>query len=99
MVRELTRNGILKGENVHRFCYVPRRRVRLLAERLGCPWLGDEYARTEHSSSIYAFIKEHLPENPTFSNSFDLPLRSAIDYGWLEGIDLTSFGADKEEEE
>jgi hypothetical protein len=100
VVRELTRKGVLNGEDVHRYCYVPRRRIRrLLADRLGCPWLGDEYARTEHSRSIYAFIKEHLPANPTFTNSFDLALRAAIDDGWLDGIDPTWLGTDEEDEE
>jgi hypothetical protein len=73
VLRELVRMRLVTREDVHPFCYGPVRRLRQFLEGLG--WQDDE-DRTVHdrSRSIYDFVAEHHPDDPTFGNAFDIPL-------------------------
>jgi len=72
-LRELVRLEVFNRKDVHPFCYAPIRRLRQFLERLG--WHDDENASVhDRSRSIHAFIAEHLPDNPTFGNAFDIPI-------------------------
>lgn len=54
-------------------CFVHRRAVRLFLARLGLP---EEKSHDKEGGSraIYDFLSHHLPGDPSFGGSFDLPL-------------------------
>ncbi|MDP2856998.1 MAG: hypothetical protein Q8P50_03365 [Bacillota bacterium] len=73
VIRELARRGVLTTEHVHRYCYVPRGRVRQLMDSLGCPNMEDEIP-VERSTVIYDYLHRYLGIGATFDGTFDLPL-------------------------
>lgn len=73
VLRELVRMGIVELDDVHPYCFAPVRRLRRFLERLG--WRDDEDGTVhDRSRSIYEFVAEHHPDDPTFGNAFDIPL-------------------------
>ncbi len=73
VLRELVRIRLVTREDVHAYCYAPVRRLRQFLERLG--WQDDEDLTVhDRSRSIYEFVAEHYPDDPTFGNAFDIPL-------------------------
>jgi hypothetical protein len=75
VLRELVRHGLVQQPAIHRYCFVPEKRVRcLLWRHLGAQSM-ENIPPHEQSAKIYEFLKEHLGrEKATFDGSFDLPL-------------------------
>ncbi|GAM10429.1 hypothetical protein OR1_02718 [Geobacter sp. OR-1] len=75
VMRELARKKIINNQLAHRYCYVPRRPVRNLLERLGCHGLNNGFDHETRSKMIHEFLCTHLGDKKaTFENSYDLPL-------------------------
>ena len=81
VVRELVHGGFLQNPHVHKYCYVPVRRVVRLLIGMGCSELKDSsLERWELSAIIHRFLCKHLgEEDATFGGDFDLPLLAAVD--------------------
>jgi hypothetical protein len=78
LLRELVRHRIVTSPFAHRWCYLPHRRARDLIERVGGPsWTGFEQLYV-FSTEIHAFLSRHL-DDPTFDQSFDIPLTIVAD--------------------
>lgn len=78
LLRELVRHRIVASPFAHRWCYLPHRRARNLIERVGGPsWTGFERLYV-FSTEIHAFLSWHL-DDPTFDQSFDIPLTIVAD--------------------
>jgi len=76
IIRELLRAGILTNPAMHRYAYVPVRRVRGILQAIGCQQIreGGEHRNIANSEQIYQFLVRHLGEkDATFCGDYDLP--------------------------
>lgn len=73
VLRELARFGLVTRKETFPFCYPPVGRLRRFLEKIGCPQKPND-SKEEQSRSIYTFILEHHPTDPTFNGAFDIPL-------------------------
>ena len=71
VVRELARTRVLTSENVHPWCFVPRRSIVRFLEELG---MKPPRPGCDGSADIHAFLVEHLGDRATFNGLYDLPL-------------------------
>jgi hypothetical protein len=78
IMRELTRHGVLKNENVYPHCYVAFERTRRVVTSLGGPQFDQRDKRWDRSRSIHEFLYKLLGDRSVFRLCFDLPL-------WLVG--------------
>jgi len=73
-IRELKRQGLLRGRQIDPYCYVPVRRVRELCSTISQGAIVDE--GLTGSTSIHGFLSQHLGEQKaTFHDCFDIPLQ------------------------
>jgi hypothetical protein len=73
VVRELARTRVLTSDNVHRWCFVPRRGVVRFLEELG---MQTPRRGCDGSADIHAFLVAHLGDRATFNGLYDLPLEA-----------------------
>lgn len=77
-LRELFRMNLVNRSDVRPFCYPAVTRLRRFLERLGWQDVKDS-SPSERSRSIFEFISMHHPSDPTFGNTFDIPILMYIE--------------------